>query len=133
MKFLLILAILCSCTTMREKGVHKKDLVIWDLERTYKTTFTNSDLNILYKTCFPAKDRKYDFWASLRDQFKVKFDTDLIGLSDIESRSYSIKDSSPFVPNEVCLHITGNPVTEKKMKDGVAGNFEFRDEKHHIH
>ncbi len=123
MKFLLILVLLSACTTMREKGVHKKDLVIWDLERTYKKTFTNSDLNILYKTCFPAKDRKYDFWAPLREQFKDKFNVDLIGLADIESRSFtSVEDM-----DEVCLHITGNPVTEKVMKD--EGNFEFRNKK----
>ena len=123
MKFLLILVLLSACTTKREKGVHKKDLVIWDLERTYKKTFTNSDLNILYKTCFPAKDRKYDFWAPLRDQFKDKFNVDLIGLADIESRSYSSVEDK----DEVCLHLTGNPVTEKMMKD--KGNFEFRNKK----
>lgn len=117
---------------MKEKGVHRKDLIIWDLEKTYKTTSINDSLKLLYKTCFPSKDRKYDFWESLRVKFKEKFGIELIGLSEAESRSFYIQDTSPFVPNEVCLHITGNPVTVKPFETEIK-DLEIHDPNHHIH
>ena len=129
---ILLILLLCACTTKTEKGVYRKDLIIWDLERTYKKTHINDSLKILYKTCFDSKNRKYDFWESLRSEFKKKFDIELIGLSTAESRSFYIKDSSVFVANEVCLHITGNPVTVQVLKTELK-EVEFHDPKHHVH
>lgn len=129
---LLILFLVSSCTTKRERGVHRKDLVIWDLERTYKTKITNDSLKLLYKTCFDSKDRKYDFWEPLRVKFKEQFGIELIGLSQAESRSFYIQDSSLFVANEVCLHITGNPVTVKPFTTPMT-ELEIHDPNHHIH
>lgn len=125
MRLVLFFFILASCTHVKDKGVHRKDLVIWDLERTYKNKLTHKDIQLFYKTCFPAKDRKYDFWEPLREQFKEKFQVELIGLAEAESRS--------FVSNEVCLHISGNPVTEKVLRTDVKGRFEFTDKNHHVH
>lgn len=125
MRLVLFFFILASCTHVKDKGVHRKDLVIWDLERTYKNKLTHNDIQIFYKTCFPAKDRKYDFWEPLREQFREKFLVELIGLSDAESKS--------FVGNEVCLHISGNPVTEKVLRTDVKGRVEFTDKNHHVH
>ena len=133
MRLVLFFFILASCTNVKDKGVHRKDLVIWDLERTYKNKLTHKDIQLFYKTCFPAKDRKYDFWEPLRGQFREKFLVELIGLSDAESHSYYVQDSSLFVPNEVCLHISGNPVTEKVLRTDVKGRIEFTDKNHHVH
>jgi len=127
-----ILFLLSSCTFMKEKGVHRKDLIIWDMETTYKTKSINDDLKLLYKTCFDAKDKKYDFWEELRLGFKKKFGLELIGLSEAESRSFYIQDSSPFVANEVCLHITGNPVTVKPFTTPLT-ELEIHDPHGHIH
>lgn len=116
----------------RERGVHHKDLMIWNLETTYKSQSINKSLKLLYKTCFDSKDKKYDFWEPLRVKFKERFKIELIGLSDAESRSFYIQDSSPFVANEVCLHITGNPVTVKTMTTELT-ELEIHDPNHHVH
>jgi hypothetical protein len=110
---------------MREKGVHYQDEIIWNQERTYKHLYTNHDINLLYKTCFDSKDRKYDFWEPLRDTFIDKFKVELIGLANAESRTIAETD--------VCLHIIGNPITEKKMSEDLSGNFEIHDPNHDVH
>lgn len=112
--------LVASCARLKDKNVHTKDLIIWDQERTYKTTKVNDLIRIHYKTCFDSKDKKYDFWESLRVQFKKKFQVELIGLSEAESRSF-------YNENDVCLLISGYPVTVKEFKTDHKGVVEFID------
>ena len=66
------------------------------------------------------------------ERFKAQFGEELIGLADAESRSFYIQDSSLFVANEVCLHISGYPVTVKPFLTTLR-QVEIHDPNHHIH
>jgi len=74
--------------------------------------------------------KEIDQWRADVSRFGLKINYQGVGSS--AGRSFYIQDSSPFVPNEVCLHITGNPVTVQVLKTDLK-EVEFHDPKHHVH
>lgn len=130
---LLALFMITSCTVVQKKDPVKLDRVYFD-KNTKDGLVVNSNIIIKYRSCYTSRSGKdYDHFKPLKAQFFEKYNVPLKGLAEANIKSFVVKDSSIWVPNERCAHITASPMTSKKLEIKEPQTFKVDDEREHVH
>lgn len=133
MKYISIFLLLISCTFIRPGETIKREIVMFDDSDIKKEYFVNKQIQIKYRSCLTGKPDKNYFVKPLKEKFEKKFKVSLIGISDSEMKTFVVKDTSFFVPDETCNHLVGFPITKIKMNSKPSEEFVLDDDRMHIH
>lgn len=130
---LLALFVITSCTVVQKKEPVKLDRVYFD-KTTKEGLVVNSKIIVKYRSCYTSRSGKeYDHFKPLKAKFLQKYNVPLKGLAEVNIKSFVVKDSSIWVPNERCAHITAFPMTDKKIEIKETQTFKVDDEREHVH
>lgn len=133
MRILSLLILFASCTIVRLNPPIKRDLVFFDDTSSKDQYYINKKITVKYRSCVKGKPDKSYFSKPLQTKFEDKYKEALIGISEAEIKVLEVKDSSIFVRNETCVHLTGSPITKSKIDEKVEGEFALDDERMHVH
>lgn len=140
---LVLILFLTSCTRIRKLPKEEFSLMFFpNPERPIVFYFkdpldygkVNPALTIKYRTCYTRfMGNDFDYLKPLKDSFYLKFKAPLIGLANGKVRTYTVHDSSFFVPNETCKEIIANPMMPRLFYNDSKGEFALDDPRHHVH
>jgi len=121
---LIFIFLLSSCTIVKERPPQERGLILFEkVDGGEQAFYQNKALEVVFSGCTSVWTKDGAGQKYLREEFKNKFNEDLLGLSNVTIHSHAIIDSSIFILNEYCYKFTANPVTKAKLNRSKMTNW----------